>query len=182
LFNTHASGITVSVAANKNQYCGIQVDGNNKFLLADHTVVHNCKLGLTATLVREDDLIEDLFFLIGPKLYEANWLDLQQKGFLASVQCVEVWCQMTSEFYSQYLGASSHKQTLLWVMNPNKFRACEYLIRLHESRGDKVLVFADNVFALRHYAIALGKPMIYGATSDAERLQFLQRFQHDAGR
>jgi DNA excision repair protein ERCC-3 len=38
----------------------------------------HCKLGLTATLVREDELIKDLNFLIGPKLYEANWLDLQE--------------------------------------------------------------------------------------------------------
>ena len=49
----------------------------------------HCKLGLTATLVREDDLIEDLNFLIGPKLYEANWMDLTQQGHLARVQCVE---------------------------------------------------------------------------------------------
>ena len=40
----------------------------------------HCKLGLTATLVREDDLIEDLNFLVGPKLYEANWMDLTQQG------------------------------------------------------------------------------------------------------
>ena len=53
-----------------------------------------CKLGLTATLVREDDKITDLNFLIGPKLYEANWLELQNRGFLARVQCCEVWCPM----------------------------------------------------------------------------------------
>lgn len=50
----------------------------------------HCKLGLTATLVREDDKIADLNFLIGPKLYEANWMELQNKGFIAKVQCAEV--------------------------------------------------------------------------------------------
>ena len=55
----------------------------------------HCKLGLTATLVREDELISDLNFLIGPKLYEANWLDLTRDGHIANVQCVEVWCPMT---------------------------------------------------------------------------------------
>ena len=50
----------------------------------------HCKLGLTATLVREDNKIEDLNFLIGPKLYEANWLELQQAGYIARVQCAEV--------------------------------------------------------------------------------------------
>lgn len=54
------------------------------------TTHSRCKLGLTATLVREDELIDDLFFLIGPKLYEANWLDLQNAGYIATVQCVEV--------------------------------------------------------------------------------------------
>ena len=48
------------------------------------------KLGLTATLVREDDKIQDLNFLIGPKLYEANWMELQNSGFIAKVQCAEV--------------------------------------------------------------------------------------------
>eukprot|EP01120_Amphizonella_sp_Union-15-10_P010368 TRINITY_DN4137_c0_g1_i1.p1 TRINITY_DN4137_c0_g1~~TRINITY_DN4137_c0_g1_i1.p1 ORF type:complete len:280 (+),score=58.69 TRINITY_DN4137_c0_g1_i1:56-841(+) len=55
----------------------------------------HCKLGLSATLVREDDMIDDLNFLIGPKLYEANWLDLQKAGSIANVKCAEVWCPMT---------------------------------------------------------------------------------------
>ena len=55
------------------------------------------KLGLTATLVREDDKIADLNFLIGPKLYEANWLELQKEGFIARVQCAEVWCKMSQK-------------------------------------------------------------------------------------
>ena len=50
----------------------------------------NPTLGLTATLVREDEKVEHLNFLIGPKLYEANWLDLQRDGHIANVQCVEV--------------------------------------------------------------------------------------------
>ena len=55
------------------------------------TIVNaHCKLGLTATLVREDDKIADLNFLIGPKLYEANWMELQNKGYIARVQCAEV--------------------------------------------------------------------------------------------
>lgn len=50
-------------------------------------------------------------------------------------------------------------------MNPNKFRACEFLIRFHEQqRGDKIIVFSDNLFALREYATKLRKPFIYGPT------------------
>lgn len=54
---------------------------------------------------------------------------------------------------------------VLYAMNPNKFRACEFLIRFHEQqRGDKIIVFADNLFALTSYAMKLRKPMIYGST------------------
>ncbi|KAK7913174.1 hypothetical protein WMY93_013385 [Mugilogobius chulae] len=63
----------------------------------------HCKLGLTATLVREDDKIVDLNFLIGPKLYEANWMELQNNGYIAKVQCAEVWCPMSPEFYREYV-------------------------------------------------------------------------------
>ncbi|KMQ94269.1 dna excision repair protein haywire [Lasius niger] len=73
-------------------------------------VQSHCKLGLTATLLREDDKIADLNFLIGPKLYEANWLELQKRGFIAKVQCAEVWCPMTPEFYREYLGCKMSKK------------------------------------------------------------------------
>ncbi|KAF8696084.1 hypothetical protein HU200_036972 [Digitaria exilis] len=140
----------------------------------------HCKLGLTATLVREDERITDLNFLIGPKLYEANWLDLVKGGFIANVQCAEVWCPMTKEFFAEYLKKeNSKKKQVLYVMNPNKFRACEFLIRFHEQqRGDKIIVFADNLFALTAYAMKLRKPMIYGATSHAERTRILYQFKN----
>lgn len=73
-------------------------------------VQSHCKLGLTATLLREDDKIADLNFLIGPKLYEANWLELQKRGFIARVQCAEVWCPMTPEFYREYLACKMSRK------------------------------------------------------------------------
>ncbi|XP_072324776.1 general transcription and DNA repair factor IIH helicase/translocase subunit XPB isoform X1 [Scyliorhinus torazame] len=139
----------------------------------------HCKLGLTATLVREDDKIVDLNFLIGPKLFEANWMELQNNGYIAKVQCAEVWCPMSPEFYREYVAIKTRKRMLLYVMNPNKFRACQFLIRFHERRNDKIIVFADNVFALKEYAIKLNKPYIYGPTSQGERMQILQNFTHN---
>lgn len=141
------------------------------------TVAAHCKLGLTATLVREDDKIDDLNFLIGPKLYEANWLDLARQGHIANVQCAEVWCGMTSDFYREYLNESSRKRRLLAVMNPRKFQACQFLIDYHERRGDKIIVFSDNVYALKAYALKLKKPHIYGETGQTERMRVLQLFQ-----
>uniref|UniRef100_A0A670K4C8 General transcription and DNA repair factor IIH helicase/translocase subunit XPB n=1 Tax=Podarcis muralis TaxID=64176 RepID=A0A670K4C8_PODMU len=139
----------------------------------------HCKLGLTATLVREDDKIVDLNFLIGPKLYEANWMELQNNGYIAKVQCAEVWCPMSPEFYREYVAIKTKKRILLYTMNPNKFRACQFLIKFHERRNDKIIVFADNVFALKEYAVRLGKPYIYGPTAQGERMQILQNFKHN---
>jgi DNA excision repair protein ERCC-3 len=131
-------------------------------------------------LVREDDKIQHLNFLIGPKLYEANWMDLEKSGYIAKVQCAEVWCSMTPEFYQQYLNTdSAGRRMLLYIMNPNKFRTCDFLIRYHEQRGDKTIVFSDNIFAIKEYAVRLGKLFIYGPTSAQERLRILQRFQLD---
>lgn len=143
-------------------------------------IASHCKLGLSATLVREDNRTKDLNFLIGPKLYEANWLDLQRSGHLANVQCAEVWCSMTPEFYAEYSRQSASRRKLLYVMNPNKMRVCEHLIRYHEKRGDKTLVFSDNLLALKEYAITLQRPYICGPTSQAERMNVLRAFQQDA--
>ena len=55
---------------------------------------------------------------------------------------------MTPEFYREYLREQSRKRVLLYCMNPRKFQACQFLIKYHEDRGDKVIVFSDNVFAL----------------------------------
>ncbi|WFD30624.1 DNA helicase [Malassezia sp. CBS 17886] len=139
----------------------------------------HAKLGLTATLVREDEKIDELNFLVGPKLYEANWMDLAAKGHIATVQCAEVWCPMTAEFYREYLREKSRKKMLLYCMNPTKFQAAQYLIQYHENRGDKIIVFSDNVYALEAYAIKLGKPYIHGGTPQIERMRILQNFQHN---
>ncbi|PRQ18251.1 putative DNA helicase chromatin remodeling SNF2 family [Rosa chinensis] len=140
----------------------------------------HCKLGLTTTLLREDDKISDLNFLIGPKLYEANWLDLAKRGYIANVLCAEVRCQMTKEFFAEYKKENSYKRKqALYLMNPNKFRICEYLIQFHEQqrRGDKIIVFSDNLFTLTEYATKLRKPMFYGATTQAETTKVLEEFK-----
>lgn len=151
----------------------------NIFRKVTSSIKTHSKLGLTATLLREDDKISDLNFLIGPKLFEANWMELSKQGHIARVQCAEVWCPMPTEFYDEYLRAPSRKKNLLYIMNPRKFQACQYLINYHESRGDKIIVFSDNVYALKAYALKLGKAFIYGSTGQEERLRVLENFQHN---
>jgi DNA excision repair protein ERCC-3 len=85
---------------------------------------------------------------------------------------------MTREFMSKYLEPElKDRQQLLFCCNPTKAMACEYLIRTHEARGDKVIVFSDNIFALKTFATALRKPLIYGDTTHGERTQVLHAFK-----
>eukprot|EP00466_Bigelowiella_natans_P013496 jgi/Bigna1/88846/estExt_fgenesh1_pg.C_390061 len=118
-----------------------------------------CKLGLTATLVREDKMVDDLHYLVGPKLYEANWLDLQVK------------CRMDPLFYKDT--SSEVLLSLIFCFFPlfcsmfsrlgqKQFNVCEYLIRYHEARGDKILVFSDNRFTLETYARTLLNKSVEG--------------------
>mmetsp|Transcript_19555 Transcript_19555/g.21213 ORF Transcript_19555/g.21213 Transcript_19555/m.21213 type:complete len:745 (-) Transcript_19555:2528-4762(-) len=146
----------------------------------------HCKLGLTATLVREDNKIQDLPSLVGPKLYEANWIDLTNQGFLAKVMCAEVWCPMTKEFYSEYIKNStagkSRLQRLLYILNPRKLRMCEFLVKYHISKGHKIIIFSDDVPALWLYceALKLGNqeiPYIYGDTPEDKRRDILMAFK-----
>lgn len=85
---------------------------------------------------------------------------------------------MTPEFYREYLREHSRKRMLLYCMNPRKFQACQFLINYHESRGDKIIVFSDNVYALEAYAKKLNKLYICGMTGQVERMRILQHFQH----
>lgn len=55
---------------------------------------------------------------------------------------------MTAEFYREYLREQSRKRMLLYCMNPKKIQACQFLIQYHEERGDKIIIFSDNVYAL----------------------------------
>lgn len=139
----------------------------------------HCKLGLTATLLREDNRIQELAFLIGPKLYEANWLDLIRAGFLARVQCAAIWCPMVPTFFASYLSATDpQKKKILAVMNPNKLQACEFLIRFHELRGDKILVFVDDIWPLKTIARKFGREFLAGDVKHADRTRIFKQFRN----
>jgi DNA excision repair protein ERCC-3 len=111
-------------------------------------------------------------------------MDLTQQGFLANVQCSEVWCNMTKEFFSEYMALDNRKgfafkrtQQLLYILNPTKFKTCEYLVNEHKARGDKIIVFSDDVPALLLYCELLKLPYIYGQTTQQERSTILNSFK-----
>ena len=101
-------------------HCKLGLTGMSSVICLECCNIHPCLFLMitenlltnftAATLVREDERITDLNFLIGPKLYEANWLDLVKGGFIANVQCAEVWCPMTKEFFAEYLKKENSKK------------------------------------------------------------------------
>ena len=86
---------------------------------------------------------------------------------------------MTSEFYWEYCNAraNANLKQALYFNNPNKFMACDYLMKLHESRGDKIIIFCDHIFALKELALHLGIPFICGEVSERERLNIIAHFR-----
>lgn len=83
---------------------------------------------------------------------------------------------MTPEFYKEYLEAKPKKKQILYINNPNKFITCQQLVRYHERKGDKIIIFSDNIFALEMYGKYLGRPYIHGGVSDKERLGIFNYF------
>jgi len=65
----------------------------------------------------------------------------------------------------------------LYICNPNKFISCQYLVEMHEKRGDKIIVFSDDIFALKWLARYLERPYISGEVSQQERLNVLEYFK-----
>jgi len=139
----------------------------------------HCRLGLTATLVREDDRDKELSYMVGPKLYEANWMDLTKQGYLANVQVIEVWCPMTRDFYREYLSHEvAAQRTALSIMNPTKCFVLHRLLEEHASRrGDKIIVFSESVYALQLYAEMFKAPCISGSTPELKRKEYIHAFR-----
>ncbi|KAH9578641.1 Helicase XPB/Ssl2 [Trypanosoma melophagium] len=144
-------------------------------------------VGLTATYVREDAKIRDLFHLVGPKLYDISWETLASSGYLANVTCIEILTPLTRHFSLEYMERSGENQSLqqrkmpLLVMlaaaNPNKMLCVLELVRRHVAESSKILVFCDHLMLLKEYGNLLGAPVICGETPHRERLMVFSDFQ-----
>ncbi len=133
------------------------------------------RLGLTATLVREDGKEEDVFCLIGPKRYDAPWKDLERRGYIAAVDCAEVRVPMDEELRLEYLGAKARRKFRLASENPAKV-AC--LLALLEKHADeRILIIGQYLDQLKILQEAVGCPVITGRTPTSEREELYQAFR-----
>ncbi|EDR23627.1 rad25/xp-B DNA repair helicase, putative [Entamoeba dispar SAW760] len=158
---------------------GSTTDNIEKFVCK---IKAQCKLGLTATLIREDDRIRDLEFMIGPMLYEASWQELAKQGYIANAKCFEVICPMTKTYYSAYVEADDSKlKQCLAQLNPNKIDACKYLLEQHKAHGDKIIIFCNELKPAGFYKekLKLQKCYMDGNTSEEHRRNLLDQFRRD---
>ena len=125
------------------------------------------RLGLTATLVREDGREEDVFSLIGPKRYDAPWKELEAQGWIAPATCTEVRVDMGEDLRMAYAQAKSQQRYRLAATAPAKLKAVDRLVERH--RGDRVLVIGQYLDQLKQIAHHLDAPLITGQTSQTVR-------------
>jgi DNA excision repair protein ERCC-3 len=133
------------------------------------------RLGLTATLVREDGKETEVFSLIGPKRYELPWRDLESKGWIAEAHCYEVRVPFPPELRIDYAAAEKRRKYRVAAENPRKEEVVKSILRKHPD--DHVLVIGGYLKQLRSLAETLGAPLITGQVPSVERERLYDAFR-----
>jgi DNA excision repair protein ERCC-3 len=134
------------------------------------------RLGLTATLVREDGRERDVFSLIGPRVYDIPWKILEKQGWIAGVSCAEVRVELGEEDKSSYFLENRRERFRLASLNPRKVRVVEQLLRQHDE--DHVLVIGQYISQLEELSERFNIPLITGKTDNKTREQLYDRFRN----
>ena len=132
------------------------------------------RLGLTATLVREDGREGDVFSLIGPKRYDAPWKDIEAQGWIAPADCTEVRVTMTDAERLAYATAEPEDKYKLCSTAHTKIAVVRKLVERHD---DQVLVIGAYLDQLDELGEALDMPVIQGSTKNAERERLYDAFR-----
>ena len=125
------------------------------------------RLGLTATLVREDGKEDHVFALIGPKKYDVPWKDLERQGWIATAHCHEIRLDMDPEQRMPYALAEGRAQAILAATDPAKIPVVEQIIAKHPD--DQVLVIGTYLEQLNAISEQLDAPLLTGKTPVYER-------------
>jgi DNA excision repair protein ERCC-3 len=133
------------------------------------------RLGLTATLVREDGREDDVFTLIGPKRYDAPWKELESSGWIAPADCVEVRVTLTDGERLAYATAESDDRYRLAACSGTKNAVVRRLVAQHTD--DPTLVIAHDLYQLYELAEALEAPIVKRETTVRERQRLFEAFR-----
>jgi DNA excision repair protein ERCC-3 len=134
------------------------------------------RLGLTATLVREDGREEDVFSLIGPKKYDVPWRELESRGWIAEATCTEIRVALPEPLRMEYAVAEWRHKYRLASENPAKDEVVARL--LDRYAGSRLLIIGQYLKQLRQLRKRFGIPLITGQTANAEREDLYNKFRH----
>lgn len=133
------------------------------------------RLGLTATLVREDGRESDVFSLIGPKRYDAPWKEIETQGYIAPADCVEVRVTLPESYRMAYAVAEQEDKYRMAASAAEKITIVEEIAKQHED--DQVLVIGQYLDQLAELGEHLNAPVITGATPVKERERLFHEFR-----
>lgn len=134
------------------------------------------RLGLTATLVREDGREDEVFSLIGPKKYDVPWRVLEKRGFIAQASCAEIRVPFEKEDQRlEYAIAEPRDKHRIAAVNPKKLDVITGLLKRHAE--DQVLIIGQYLDQLDAVAELTGAPIITGRTSQGERDKLFEQFR-----
>ena len=135
------------------------------------------RLGLTATLVREDGREDDVFALIGPKKYDVPWKEMEKQGWIAAAICTEIRLPMRDTRRMEYAVADGRHKFRIASENPEKLRLVRQILDRH--RDVPVLIIGTYVGQVESFARELNLPLLTGATSQRKRDEVYGRFRRD---
>jgi DNA excision repair protein ERCC-3 len=135
------------------------------------------RLGLTATLVREDGREGDVFALIGPKRFDVPWKDLERQAWIASATCVEERVPMSADRRMEYALADRRSQFRIAAENPAKMGRLRRL--LEQYRQGRVLIIGEYITQVEAIAKEIDAPLVTGKTPQAEREKIYNQFRRN---
>jgi DNA excision repair protein ERCC-3 len=133
------------------------------------------RLGLTATLVREDGMEGEVFSLIGPKRFDAPWKDIEAQGYIAPADCVEVRVTLTDHERLTYASSEQEEKYRLASTTATKAKLVEALVKRHA--GEPTLVIGQYIDQLDDLGERLGAPVLKGSTPVKERERLYEGFR-----
>jgi DNA excision repair protein ERCC-3 len=133
------------------------------------------RLGLTATLVREDGREGDVFSLIGPKRYDAPWKDIEAQGWIAPAECTEVRVTLTDAERMTYAVTEAEERYRVAATARTKMPVVRALVERHA--GDQVLVIGGYIDQLHQLGEYLDAPIVQGSTTNKERERLFDAFR-----
>jgi DNA excision repair protein ERCC-3 len=136
------------------------------------------RLGLTATLVREDGREADVFSLIGPKKYDVPWRELESRGWIAEATCSEIRVALPEAERMEYAVAEWRNKYRIASENPSKEEVVARLLQRYSNSASKVLIIGQYLKQLRSLRRRFDIPLITGQTNNQEREDLYRRFRN----